>query len=411
MMATTIVNSAFGYLFWLAAARLFPPTALGLASAIISVSTIISLCAQLGVATVLMQSLPGNRDPRAWWLSLWTVALTGTATTVLLSCVALLVLPLVSHDFSSLSHPVYWLLFGAGTVAGTVGSIIDTAFVAERVSGNMLGRNAVVSGGKALVLFPLAWLGAAGPLALIGAWSLAAVVGVAVGGLLVVRRVRTWHGPRLRASIAHARNLVRRIVGNQLVYLGAALPPLLLPLFVTARLSAQDNAYFYTTWMMCGILLVISPAIARSLFAEGVHSPADLRRTTRSALTILGLLLVPGMVVFLLVGSIFLSTFGQEYAQHSVLLLRLIVLSAVPDAITNVYVSVLMVERRISSAAYLNLGIGVITLGLSWVMLPPLGIAGVGWAWLAAQLSGCVVVGLGVGRLRRPSALRANEWE
>lgn len=394
MMATTVVNSAFGYLFWLAAARLFSPAAVGLASAIISVSTIISLCAQLGVATVLIQSLPGHKDPTDWWLTLWTVTLMGAATTLLLSCAALLVLPLISRDFASLSHPVYWLLFGAGTVAGTVGSILDTAFVAERVSGNMLGRNTVVSGGKAMVLLPIAWLGSAGVLALLSAWSLAAVLGIAVGGLLVVRRVGTWHRPRPRASIDHARTLVRRIVGNQFVGLGGALPPLLLPLLVTARLSARDNAYFYTTWMMCGILLVISPAIARSLFAEGVHSPGGLRRSTRSALAILCFLLVPGMVVFLLVGGILLSTFGHEYAQHSILLLRLIVLSAVPDAITNLYVSVLMVERRVARAAYLNVGMGFGTIVVSWVLLPSVGVAAVGWAWLAMQLAGCLMVAI-----------------
>jgi O-antigen/teichoic acid export membrane protein len=411
MMATTVVNSAFGYLFWLAAARLFPPSAVGLASAIISVSMVISLCSRLGIATVLIQSLPGDKDPAAWWLSLWTLTLTGTATTVVLSCAALLILPLVAPEFTPLSHPIYWLVFGVATLAGTVGSLLDSAFVAERVAGNMLARNTVVSGGKALLVLVLAATGSAGVLALLGAWSLAAVVGVSVGSALVIRRVGTWHGPRLRDSVRHGRYLVRRIVGNQLVGLGGSVPPLLLPLLVTERLSARDNAYFYTTWMMCGILLVVSPAIARSLLAEGVHSPAELRRTTKSALKILALILVPGMVVFLLVGTTFLAIFGPQYAQHSVLLLRLIVFSAIPDAITNVYVSVLVVERRISRAAYLNVGMGTGTVVLSWALLPTLGIAAVGWAWLAMQVAGCGAVGLDLARRRcRPDPSVATRW-
>lgn len=106
------------------------------------------------------------------------------------------------------------------------------------------------------------------------------------------------------------------------------------------------------------------------------------------------------MVVFLLVGGILLSTFGHEYAQHSILLLRLIVLSAVPDAITNLYVSVLMVEHRVARAAYLNVGMGVGTIVVSWALLPSVGVAAVGWAWLAMQLAGCLVVAIDFVRRR-----------
>jgi len=222
------------------------------------------------------------------------------------------------------------------------------------------------------------------------------VLGVGIG--LVIAMVNGMRGPRLMPLIRLAREFASGMAGNQFIGIGGALPPLLLPLLVTARLSAQDNAYFYTTWMMCAILLVVSPAIARSLFAEGVHSPAELRAKTRSALAILGALLVPSMVVFLLVGGVMLSSFGSEYQSHASGLLTLIVLSAVPDAITNVYVAGLQVQRRLVRAACLNMGIGIATLALSWVLLPVLGITAVGWAWLGAQAAGCVVVAIDFAR-------------
>jgi O-antigen/teichoic acid export membrane protein len=398
LIATTVVNSAFGYVFWLAAARLFSPATVGLASAIIAASTIISLIAQVGVGATLIQVLPQRRSPSAWWLSLWTVTATATAISLVLGCAALLVLAVLSRQFSGLTNPAYVGVLVIGTVGSTAGNVLDSAFVAERAAGAVLGRNSVVAGGKAVALLLLSLVAAKNVLALLDAWAVAAVAGIVVGVALVIRKVGSMRRPRLLPLIQLAREFASRAVGNQFIGIGGAVPPLLLPLLVTARLTASENAYFYTTWMMCGMLLVISPAIARSLFAEGVHSPADLRAKTRSALAILGVLLVPSMIIFLLVGGSMLSTFGSEYESHAIDLLRLIVLSAVPDAVTNVYVAGLQVQNRLARAAWLNLGMGVGTLVLSWVLLPVLGITAVGWAWLGMQTAGCVVVAVSLSR-------------
>ena len=44
------------------------------------------------------------------------------------------------------------------------------------------------------------------------------------------------------------------------------------------------------------------------------------------------------------------------------------------------------------AAAGLNLGMAIGTVGLSWALLPALGITAVGWSFLAMQLAGCVFV-------------------
>jgi len=73
----------------------------------------------------------------------------------------------------------------------------------------------------------------------------------------------------------------------------------------------------------------------------------------------------------------------------------------VPDAITNIYVSVLRVQRRLRFAALLQLSMAALTWVLAWIWLPVLGIAGVGWAWLIAQVAGSLVAGVDVIRIRR----------
>jgi Na+-driven multidrug efflux pump len=115
------------------------------------------------------------------------------------------------------------------------------------------------------------------------------------------------------------------------------------------------------------------------------------------------------MVVFLCASSALLGVFGADYAAHGKTLLILLTIAAVPDAITNVYVGIVRVERRLLIGAAITFVIAVIGIGVTVALLPTQGIAGAGWAWLIAQTSGCLVVGVDlVVKSRRGPALRAS---
>jgi hypothetical protein len=58
--------------------------------------------------------------------------------------------------------------------------------------------------------------------------------------------------------------------------------------------------------------------------------------------------------------------------------------------VSNVATSIWRVSHRLGYAAVLNLGIMVMTLAGAWFLMPPLGITGVGVAWLIAQTGGAV---------------------
>ncbi len=403
IMSTTVVNSVFGYLFWLLAARLYPAQIVGLTAGVIAASTILFLLATLGVGGTLIQSLPEARMAARWSLTFWAGMTTAVAIGVAITAGTLVLLPLVATELAVLHSATYLMVFAVGTVAMVAGSVLDYACLAERSAGNMLARNSVVAVGKVLVMLVLTLWAGANALAMLGAWAVAAVVGVGFGFGLLVRRVSLGRPPRPSALAHHARELRTHLAGQQLIGIGGALLPYVLSLLVTVRLSSSDNAYFYTTWMMAGIFLIIAPAVSLSLFAEGANDPRDLRVKARSALVIIGAILVPGAVAILATGGILLSVFGTAYEQHAVGLLQIVVVASFPDAITNVYVAVLRVRGRLIAAAGLNLGIAVGTLGLSWALLPLLGISAVGWAFLAMQLIGCMFVVVDLLR-RAPAA-------
>jgi O-antigen/teichoic acid export membrane protein len=392
IMSTTIVNSVFGYVFWLLAARLFPAQVVGLTAGLTAASTILVILASVGVGGTLIQSLPGAHASESWSPTFWAGMATAVTVGAVIGGGTLLLLPLLGKEFAVLHGAEYAVVFAAGTFALIAGYILDFAFLAERAAGNMLFRNSVVAFGRVVLLVALISVFGANALAMLSAWTAAALAGLVLGFGLLVRRVALRRPPSLSVLGHTTRRLRTGVVGQQLIGIGAGLLPYLLSVLVTVRLSSSDNAYFYTTWMMAGIFLIIAPAVALSLFAEGVHDPRHLRQKVRSALTIIGLILVPGAVAILALGGMLLSVFGPAYEQKATELLRIVLLASFPDAITSVYVSVLRVQRRLAAAAGLNLGMTIGTVVLSWALLPMLGINAVGWAFLAMQLVGCAFV-------------------
>ena len=392
IMATTVVSSAFGYAFWLLAARLYNPAVVGLTAAVTSAANIMLLLSSLGVGGTLIQSLPRQPKKTEWSATFWVGMATVTLVAVGLCGIGVAVLPLISPELTVLRCAGGAAVFAVGTVALTVGATIDYVYVAERRASDAFAATSVPAPSRCSCSGSWHWPLDRVPYVSSTAWGVAAVFGLGLGVALFVRHIGVARPPAFSVLVRTARGFRSRVTGHQLIGMGAALLPYLLPVLVTVRLSARDNAYFYTTWMMAGLFLVIAPSFSESLFAEGMHRPEEIGALARSQFKIIGAILVPGLVTVLALGGTLLSAFGHAYSDHAVGLLRLAVLASVPDAVTNVYVAVLRVEARLTTAASLNLGIGIGTLVISWFLLPLIGISAVGCAFLAMQLCGCVYV-------------------
>ena len=400
VMASSMVSAAFGYLFWLLAAHLYSPAVVGLTAAVISAATIMLLLASLGVGGTLIQSLPRQPKETEWSATFWAGMAIVTLFAVALCGAGVAVVPLISPELIVLRGMGYAAMFVVGTLALTVGATLDYVYFAERRASDAFSRNSVAGAVKVLLLGLLALAFGPDALRLLTAWGVAAVIGLGLGVVLLVRHIGVARPPGVWVLVQTARGFRSRVTGHQLIGMGAGLLPYLLPVLVTVRLSARDNAYFYTTWMLAGLFLIIAPAFSQSLFAEGMHRPEEIGVLARSAFKIIGVILVPGLVAILLMGGTLLSTFGHAYTDHAVGLLRLAALASIPDAVNSVYLGILRIEARLTAAASLNLGIGIGTLIISWFLMPVIGISAVGWAFLAMQLCGCVYVVLDRRRQR-----------
>jgi O-antigen/teichoic acid export membrane protein len=391
-MSSTVVTAASGYLYWTVVTHIYPPEDVGLASALIGTVMLASTIASLGTVPTLIQMLPRCEAGYQWSLTFNAVLVASTVASVLTGSIAALLLPQLSPRLMIAGQQTgYTISLVVGVLLITLVDLLDAVFVAERAAGSALAQTTVFGVLRIpFVVLPLL-LGMTGALVICISWSLAAGAGV-VGGALLVPRLGRSYRLAIRGIGRQVRSILSSLAGQQFISLGALAPVYLLPVIVTARLSPTENAYFYTTWQVGSIFFVVSASVGVSLLAEGSHEPSSVVAKARDSALIIGVLLVPAMLFALLGGHLILSTFGPAYALNGYALLVILIASAVPDAITNVCIAVLRVQRRLRRAAMLNLSMAVLTLILAWMLLPRLGIAGAGWAWLIAQTAGSVLV-------------------
>ncbi|GAC1683054.1 MAG: hypothetical protein PVS3B3_03540 [Ktedonobacteraceae bacterium] len=407
IMGSTVVTSIVGYLYWVLAAHIYSAYDVGLASAFISAMSLTSTFASLGIGSALIQILPHRKAGYEWSITLNVCMIVGVFTSLVGGSIVVVVLPFLSPQFTiSRYYLIYMIVFLSGVVLCTVTTLLDQTFVAERATGNMATRNAVFALLKLPFMLVLLRLGALGVLS---SWVLSLGATFILAMLVFIPHLKRGYRLDTHGLTKQIRPILPAFAGHHFINIGGLLPMYLLPILVAITLSATDNAYFYTTWMLGSLFFMVSASVATALFSEGSHTMSDLTRKVHTSIWLIGALLCPFLLVFFFWGHIILSIFGTSYAQHGLSLLMMLIVSAVPDAITNIYVSVLRVQKRLRSAAFLNVGMAILALALAWILLPMLGITGVGWAWFIAQSIGSLLVVLDVLRVCRSLPAQVRE--
>jgi len=390
IMGSTVVTSGLGYVFWFVLARTADATTSGEAAAFASAVQLVALVASVGAAAALVEWLPKADGDRTWrqYVTLgWLVAVVTSGVAALL-VVALTIagvvhLPQVSTLWGSTGFVLACVAFGVGTV-------VDYVCVVRSAGVTLLVRNTLLTGLR-IPLYLLGLAVVAAEVSVVWAWTGAALLATAWAVASFHRRVQSLT-PDTRRLALHAGQMRRSFAGQHLITVTAMTAGYLLPLLVVSRLSAQENAWFYITWMLGSIFFIISPAVSTAVFAESASTPertAALAR--RSLVLVLGLLAVP-IAVYLVGGSWLLSWFGEDYREAGAVLLVVLTLSAVPDAVTNVAVAILRATGRLGAALWLNTAMLVVVVAGAWVTMPRWGIVAVGWSWFAAQALGALWV-------------------
>lgn len=382
--ASTGITSLGGLVFWAIVAARYTPEEVGLGSAAVSAMTLLAVLAHLGLGYGLIRYLPRAGSDGSYLIN-GSFGIAGLASVI--AAVAFLGgIPLWAPRLEFLrGEPAYVVAFGIFVAAATAGLILDNLFIARRRAEFTLLKYGVMNLVRVLLPIPLALF--IGPFGIVAAGGVAALVGLILG-LSLIGRVERGYRPAIVLSRRHAGGILPFAVGNYLADLTLMAPGLVLPIMVMNLLDGAHAGYFYVAWFMGSFLHYASTSLALSMFAEGTHAPDSLRSVASRALPVSLLLAGLGAVAVFLAGDHMLLVFGQDYAREGGDALRLVALAAVPAAVTNVYLGIERARGGIKGLIGVSAVVAVVTLGLSYVAIPELGIKGGAVGLLAGQTAG-----------------------
>lgn len=381
LVGTTAVTSGLGFIYWWLAARLFPPAAVGLASAAISAMMLLGTLGMLGLGTLLISELP--RQPgRAGSLITTSLLVAGTASGIL-GILFAIAAPRLSAELEPLAQSLQSvMLFALGVALTAVALVLDQALIGLLRGGLQLWRNTLFAVAKlAVLLIAGIWFADRLGLTIYATWVVGNLVSLAVlAGFVTFQGIRIAYRPQWGLI----QGLGRAALGHHALNMALKAPGLALPIVVTVLLSATMNASFYVAWMIANFAFVVPGALTTVLYAVGAADPSMLARKTRFTLRLSMLAGALASGVLMISAHQVLNLFGSTYAEQAEWSLRLLTLGIFPLIIKVHYVAICRVHGRITGAALRMAAGGFLELVMAGIGASLGGLSGLSVGWVAA---------------------------
>jgi O-antigen/teichoic acid export membrane protein len=379
-MLSTLIMAFLGFIFWMVNARLFTTEQVGLATTIISVTSLITSLSVLGLNTAIIRFLPRSERKNDKINTAFTLT---ALVTIVFSTLFLLLI----NDFSPKllfikENIIFAFAFIIFMVSGSLSSMIDSVFVAYRSTKFILVKNSLFSLLKIIFVFLFVSLGAYG---IFASWMIAVIIASLMSfGILAVKF-------QYRMKIVFYDSIIKKIGGysfaNYLSGFIGGLPTLLLPLIIINNLSSETAAFYYVSMMIASLIFIIPSASSQSLFAEGSYDENNIKPQVRKAIKIILLLLIPAILITIFLGKYVLLLFGKAYSAEGFRFLQILAISGIFISINSVFASVWRIRKKMKQIIVRGAIGAVITLGLSYLFIQNgFGLLGVGYAWILGQI-------------------------
>jgi O-antigen/teichoic acid export membrane protein len=347
LAATTGLTSAFGFGYWIYAARVFPQQAVGYGSAAISTLNLLGTIGMFGLGTMLIGELP-RRGSRGGLIMAGLVA-SFIGSLILGLGFALVALAFGDH-FAEISGTLGRMAIFALGVAITGGTFVfDEATIGLMRGGLQLTRNVAVSIAKmaalpacALILHDMFGVG------IILSW----VLGMIVSVLPVIVMIK-----RSGSSILHRPDWksfwqLRKVsLAHNWLNLAIVTPTKLIPVLVVVVVSPSSNAAYYVASMLASFLFMVPMHLSTVLFAIASAEPEKISEKLRFVLRMSLTIGIPGGLILGLSSHLVLSIFGSSYASLATVPLWLLIVSYIPGIPNTVYIAVCRATGRVNQAA------------------------------------------------------------
>lgn len=385
LMIGTFITSVLGFLFWMINARLFTTEQVGLATTIISSTTLIASISALGLGAGLIRFLPKSEKKNQEINTCFTLIF---LFTIVVSAIFLLIIDFTSPKLYFIKeNMILAFIFIISMVFVSLSSLIDSIFVAYRNTKYILIKNSVFSVSKVIFPFLLVGLGAYG---IFSSYIISVILGFSTVFIILIYKFN------YRPKFAFYDSIIKKIgkysFGNYIAGIIGSLPTLLMPLIITNILKAETSAYYYMAIMIANFIFVIPNSTSNSLFAEGSYNQKKLKYQVKKAVKIISLLLIPAIIITIIFGKYVLLLLGKDYSSEGYMFLNIMAVSSIFVAVNAVIGSIIKIRKKIKALITRSIFSTIFILGLSILFINyGQGLTGIGYAYLIGQFLTAII--------------------
>lgn len=345
------VSAGLGFVYWWVAARYFAKPEVGLASALIAAMNLLGAFGIVGLGTLLMGKLARQTERRGTLVV--TALLTAAFVSALLGAGFVWLAPRFSHEFAVLqtrSDLALSFIFGVAITGITL--VLDQAVLGLLRGGLQFWRNVIFAVVKLVLvgIVGLWWSGGKDSAAIYNTWTLGNVISLLGFALLAWRsglRLHTW-----RPQISLLRELPGEALRHHMLNLALQTNALLLPVIVTAMLSANTNASFAVAWLLASFVSTIPFSLGMALYAVGSRQgQQDLGQKIRLSLRVSTAIAVVANIVLWVGADFIIGIFGPAYREQAPWALRLLTLAVFPIIVKDHFIAIRRVSGRVAQTA------------------------------------------------------------
>jgi len=377
----TGLTSILGMIFWVLAARLLTSEAVGTGTALTSAMTFLATVSTLGLGNTLVRFLaPAAAKARPVILACYGLC---ASTATLAALIFIAGQPWWASELGFLRHNVLpAVVFVLATAVWVIFVLEDRVLVGLRRASWVPVTNGIHSVVK-IALLPL--LTASAGYALFTTFALPALPIVLVVTVFILRmpsQASRAPEPVENLRISHLFRFALTDHFSTLVWLATTD---LMTLVVLDQMGPQQSAYYFMSFTIAYSLYLVTSNVGSAFVAEAVQLPSRTIAFARNALRHAALIVVPLAFVGVVIAPLGLRILGREYSTNGTVLLRLLLLSAIPQVIIVISLSAARLRRdnRMVLTVYGAQALGIF--GGTALMIGRWGLTGVGLSWLITQ--------------------------
>ncbi|MEM4752335.1 MAG: oligosaccharide flippase family protein [Sulfolobales archaeon] len=364
----SIIDNFAGFIYWMLVSVLVGPTAIGIASAISSLSGLILSFLGFGIGTGVVRFFGmclGSNDREGLKTYFWTSYIFNLLIHVV---VGLLItsLGVYGYEFGGISGSM--LIFTSLMVIAGLNSV-PTSLITSMLKTEIIFTSIVLSiffrfaiGITLVLYYGLGWVGA--------------VIGnlVQLYVRLIIINLRTMKEVPIRPcfSFKALKEVLTAGMPSWLPGLISSAGSLLGVLSVYTISGALETGYYYVSSAIANVILMVSASILSLTFPVLSGMKDGRKRTLSQVMRVSIALIAPPAIYVMFYSWVPLSLLGSEYLNSAPILTTLLI-SSIPLAITSGIGSLVYAYGKYLLVLMINMAISVVRLILYYILVPDYG--------------------------------------